>query len=103
MPSRRVQLGVDETLFERVDAAQHVGDLAVDVPDGGLHALAEVAIAAVAQLDGFVLTGRGARGHGGTTDSSTVEFDLDFHGGIASGIEDLAADDVDDFAHENTR
>ena len=74
----------------------------VDVADGGLHALAEVAVAAVAQLDGLVLAGRGARRDRGAADGPAVEFDLDLHGGVAAGVEDLAADDVDDFAHENT-
>ena len=45
--------------------AQLVGDLAVDVADRLRHALAAVALAAVAQLDRLVLAGRRPARHGG--------------------------------------
>ena len=56
---------VDAPLVERVDAFEYLGDLVVDEADRLADALAPVAIAAVAQLDRFVLAGRGAGRHGG--------------------------------------
>ena len=70
-PEAGLVLGAVEVDQQRVDAAllgpvepfEGVGDLAVDEPDGRGDALAEVAGAAVAQLDGLVLARRGAAGH----------------------------------------
>ena len=56
-------LQLDGALVEGVETLEHAGDLAVDEPDRGLHTLAAVAVAAVAQFDGLVLTGRGAARH----------------------------------------
>jgi hypothetical protein len=66
-------------------------------------ALAEVARAAVAQLDGFVLAGRCARRDRSASGRAAVELDLHLDGRVASGVEDLAADDVDDLAHGPSR
>ena len=62
------------------------------------HALAEVAVlVAVAQLPGFVFAGAGAARHGGPADGTAGEFDVDFDGGVAAGVENLtAADGFDD-------
>ena len=59
------QLGVEALLVGRVVAGDRLGDLAVDVADGLRDALAPVGVAAVAQLGGLELAGRGAGGHGG--------------------------------------
>ncbi len=49
---------VDAALVERLELEDRVADLAVDVPDRGLDALAAEASTAVAQLDRLVLAGR---------------------------------------------
>ena len=68
-----------------------VGDLAVDVTDGGAHALAAVALAAVTELDRLV----GARARPARDDGPPArarqQLDLDLDGGVAPRVEDLAA------------
>ncbi len=86
-------------LVQGVAALELVADLAVHVGHGDGDALAAVAVAAVSQLDRLELTGGGARGHRGTADGTGVEDDLDLDGGVAAGVEDLAADDGFDGAH----
>ena len=74
------QLVVEETLVERLDPREGIGDLAVDVGDRGPDALAAVAVVAVAQLDGLVAARARAARHRGaprapvasTTSTSTV-------------------------------
>ena len=67
------------------------------------HALAAVALAAVAQLDGLVLTGRRAARHGGPPGRPARQHDLDLDGRVAAGVEDLPAQDVHDLAHPGDR
>ena len=93
------QLAVDGSLVERVEAVEHAGDLVVHEPDGGEHALAEVPLAAVAELDRLVLTGRRAARHRGPAPGAALEHDFDLDGRVAARVEDLAADDVHDVAH----
>ena len=76
-----------------------VGDLAVHVLDRLAHALAAVAIAAVAQLVGLVRAGAGAARHDGPPPRAGEQLDVDLDGGIAPGVEDLAAQDLHDRAH----
>ena len=65
--------GVDGPLVERVDAVELVGDLAVHVRDRVRHALAAVAVAAVAQLDRLVLAGRRPARHRGAAERPALE------------------------------
>ena len=90
---------VDLALLARVEAADAVCDLAVDVGDGAGDALAEPRLAAVPELDGLVLARRCARGDRGGTERAGLEPDLDLDGRIAARVEDLAGMDVDDRAH----
>ena len=63
---------VDGLLVAGVEADQLGGDLRVDVLDGLGGALAEVdLLVVVAELDGFVLAGRGAGGDGGAGDGAS--------------------------------
>ena len=94
---------VDRALLECVDPLDRVGDLTVDVVDGALHALAHVALATVAQLDRFELAGRRARRHDGPPAGTRLENHLDLDGRVSARIEDLAADDELDVAHDNPR
>src|SRR5690606_7256842 len=98
---------VDADLVAGVEADELGGDDALDVVDGGEHAFAEEAglavdalgellggEGAVAQFVRFVLAGGGARGNGGAADGAVGEDDVDFDGGIAAGVDDLAGGDV---------
>ncbi len=67
--------------------------------DGRGDALAAVAVAAVAQLDGLVLAGGRAARHGGPPVGPAGQHDVDLDGRVAAGIEDLAALHVHDLAH----
>ena len=87
---------VDRHLVERVAAFELRGDRArshwrrpCSTP------LPQVAILhAVAQFPGFVFAGAGAARHGGAADRAAGELDIDFDGGIAAGIKDLAGADL---------
>ena len=93
------ELVVEEALVGGVEADDGVGDLGVDVLDRGAHALAAVALAAVAQLDGLVGAGAGAARHDGPAARAGEQLDLDLDGRVPPGVEDLPAHDLDDRAH----
>ena len=63
----------------------------------------EMLASAVAQLDSLMRAGRGAGRHGGAAHRAVFEHDIDLDRRIAAGIEDLAADDVDDRGHVRLR
>ena len=67
--------------------------------DRALDALAEIALAAVAQFDRLVRAGRGARRHRGAAHGAVFEHDVDFDGRIAAAVQNFASDDVDDGGH----
>jgi hypothetical protein len=90
---------VDLDLVFRVEAADCLEDFAVDGGDGILDTLAEVALATVAQFDGFVRAGRGAQRNGRAAEAAILEVHVHFDGGVAAAVENLAADDVDDSSH----
>ena len=94
------QDAVDVALVEGVEADQGVVDLVLDVADRVEHALAAVAVAAVAQLDRLELAGRGPGRDDGAALGPAVEEDLDLDGGVAPRVEDLTSDDVFDGAHD---
>ncbi len=96
-------------------AGEHGGDFFVHIGDGLKDALAIVTLlwvdalreglgahVTIAKFVGLVSAGRGARRHGGATKRATSETDVDFDGGIAAGIENLAGGDVGDIgaAHD---
>src|SRR5690349_17663804 len=78
-------------------------EFAVPGLDGFLHTLAAVPLlVAVAQLRGFMGSGGGARGHRGAAEGAVFQGHVHFDGGIAAGVENFAADDVDNGAHEGS-
>ena len=91
---------VDGSLIERVEPADDVGDLPVDVGHGAQHALARKTIAAVAQLDRLADAGGGAGGCDGAATRTGVEQHLGFDGRVAAGVENLAPDHVLNGAHD---
>ena len=96
------QRRVDTALVERVHVEEHVADLAVHVAHRRRHALAAEPGAPVAQLDRFVLAGRGTRRDDGAAPGAGDEQHLDLDRRVATRIEDLAPDDVLDLAHPRT-
>src|SRR5207249_7127879 len=91
---------VDGALVERARPLQLGPDLLVDGRACPEHALAEESGGvAVAELDGLVGAGRGARGDRGHPHAAVRQQDLHLHGGIAPGVEDLPGRDVLDDAH----
>jgi hypothetical protein len=99
---RSVQLAhhaVDADLVFRLEAANRVEDLGVDGGNRLLDALAAIAFAAVAQLDGFVRTRRCAGRHSSAAERSLLQPDIDLHGRIAAAVQDFAGDHVDDCGH----
>ena len=91
---------VDRPLVERVEPADGIGDLTVDVGHRLQHTLAREAAAAVAQLDRLADAGRGAGGSDGAAPRTGVEEHLGFDGRVAAGVEDLAPDHVLNGAHD---
>ena len=90
---------VDQPLVVGLEALDRRGDVLDDGLDGLLHALAEVALAAVAQLDRLEGAGGRAAGHRGAGERAVVEGDLDLDGGVAARVEDLAGADSCDGCH----
>ena len=93
---------VDRALIRGL-ARERRGDLAVDVGDRLLHALAEVALlVAVAQLERFPHARRGARRHRRPPHDAAVQRDVHFHRRIAARIENLSAVYRRDFHQAST-
>ena len=90
---------VDQPLIVGVEPDDGGRDLVEHGLDGLLDALAAVAVAAVAEFDGLVLTGRGAGGHRGPGEGAVVERHLDLDRRVAPGVEDLARSDLLDDGH----
>jgi hypothetical protein len=90
-------------LVDHVVAAQSVGDLGVDMRDGGQHTEAtEVGAVAVAQLVRFVRTGGRAGRHRGAGDDAVVGAHFDLDGGTAARVEHLPTAHVTDHTHQDT-
>ena len=90
---------VEPRLVEGIPAADGLGDLAVDIRHSFRHALAPVGLAAVAELDRFVHSGRRPRRNGGAPERPGIEPDVDLDRRIAARVEDLARVNVLDRAH----
>src|SRR6185437_17024649 len=86
-------------LVGRVAAGDGGCDLAVDVRHGARDALAVPRLAAVAQLGGLELAGRGPRWHRRMTVCSGAQPDLDLDRGVAATVEDLARVHALDLTH----
>ena len=71
-------------------AAHRARQLAVRVRDRAGHALAAVALAAVAQLERLAAARRRARGHGRAAAHARVELDVDLERRVAARVENLA-------------
>ena len=99
VPSRSISARSSACWSTRVDARDRLGDLAVDVADGLGDALAQPRVAAVAQLGGLELAGRGARGHRGAAGGAGAQDDVDLDRRVPAGVEDLAGVDGLDLAH----
>ena len=90
---------VDEPLVVGVEPLDRGAEGLDHRVDGGLDALAEVAVAAVAQLDRLERAGGRATGDGRAGEGPVVEEHLDLDGGVAARVEDLAGADSFDGCH----
>jgi len=90
---------VELTLIEALEADDQLADGPVDVGHSRADALSAVAVAAIAQLDGFELPGRGPGGNDGTAPGPGCEEDLHLDRRVPTRIQDLTAHDLFDGAH----
>src|SRR4029077_4465476 len=90
---------VQGALVGGVEPRDRLGDLAAHVGDGPRDALALPALAAVAQLSGLELPGRGARGHGRVAVSAGAQPDLDLDRRVAATVENLTGVNPLDLTH----
>ena len=91
---------VQGLLVGRVLAQQQVADRAVDVGHGLQYALAQVtALVAITQFQRFARTGGSTGRRAGAADDAVFEDYIGFYGGVATGVENLTALDVDDLCH----
>jgi len=81
-------------LVEGVAPAHGLGDLAPDVRDRLPDALAAIGLAAVAELDRFVDTGRCSRGDRRPAERAGVQLHVDLDGRIAARVENLTGADA---------
>ncbi len=93
------ELGVDRLLVEAFHAEKRIGEGTFDRLHRLQDAFSAVTPFAVAQLVGLVSPGARTRGDGRSAEDSALEFDVDFHCGVAAGVEDLSTDYVHDLAH----
>ena len=94
----REHLVVDAALIEYAVTQENGRDLLVDVGNGLERTLTAVTLlVAVAEFEGFVLTGRGTGGNRCTTHHAVFERYVYFYCGIAAGIENLASYDFLNF------
>ena len=92
---------VHAALVDGVEPVEHLGDLAVHVLHRPEHALAPVAVAAVAPFRRLVDARRRPRGDDGPPPGAGVQDDLHLDGGVAAGVEDLPRRDLFDGAHSS--
>ena len=90
---------VERDLLVGFVTAECIAKFAVDGIDRLGHALAHVAVAAVAQFNGFVCTGGSARRNRRTADRAIIKMHIHLDGGIAAAVENFAADDIDNDGH----
>ena len=74
---------VERALVVGVEAGERGTDLVVDAGDGLEHALADVTVTSVAELDGLESARGGAGRHRRAADRAVVEGDLDLNGRVA--------------------
>ena len=93
--------GVDSALVASVHADNSFGNFLIHMGYGFLNALAKVAaLIAVTQLNSLECARRCARRNDRAGERTVVEGNLDLNRGVAAGIENLSAVDVEDDAHE---
>jgi hypothetical protein len=85
---------VDRCLLACVAPAQRRCDDVVDVRHRLAHALAAVALAAVAQLRSLVLAGRCAGGYRGAAERAAAQQAVDFHRRVAARVEHFPRDEL---------
>ena len=90
---------VNEALIVSFEASNLIGNLLIDILNSLQNTLAQVALAAVAQLVGLVHAGRGTGRNACYAAGAIVKEYLCLNGWVATGIENLAGESVDDISH----
>ncbi len=97
----RNHLGVDTGLIARIAAEQGLFEHRVDVLDSLQDSLAPVALlVAIPQLDGLTRAGGRSRRDRGATEDTGIENDVGLDRRVAAGIDDFAAADIGNSAHD---
>jgi len=88
---------IDEGLLLGIEADDRFRNLGVDVFDRLHHTLAEEAAGiAIAQFDRFARTGGSTGRHCGAPHDAALQKHIGFNGGIATGIENLSCNNIND-------
>ena len=90
---------VDQALLARINTGDGFKDLGLDRRDGLQHALALVAVAAIALFNSFVRAGRGAGRHRGAAHGAVFQEDVHFHSRVAPAVENFTGGDIDNGGH----
>ncbi len=98
VPSSSNHGRVKAALVERRGRPVRSAQFLVHVADGRQHALAqEPLLVAVAQFEGFAFAGRRPRRNRRAPEGAVGQGDVDFHRGIAAGIQDFPSVHCRDF------
>ena len=96
------QRAIEKGLLRRIQPQHGLRDFGVDVLHRLEHTFAQITFfVAVAQLNGFATAGGSAAGHGGASHHAAFQQDVAFNSGIAAAVQNFAADNVNNCAHED--
>jgi hypothetical protein len=90
---------VDLDLQLRIHSPNRIENLAIDRLHGLGNAFAEIALTAVAQLNGLMRSCGSTGRNRGAALETILQNNIHLDGGIAAAVEDLAANDVDNRGH----
>ncbi len=93
------EASVEPALVIRIKPGERLANLAIDGLDRLAHALAAIALAAVAKLMGFMRAGGGAGRHGGAAEGAVSQCHIHFDGRVAAAVDDFPADDGSNCGH----
>ena len=92
---------IDARLVGHIITQQGGCDIVVYMCNGFEYAPAQVFfLVAVAELNGLMHTGAGAARNGGTAQRAFVGYNVHFHSGISSGVQDLPGKNFSDVTHK---
>ena len=96
------QRAIEKGLFRRIQPQHGLRDFGIDVLHSLEHTFAQITFfVAIAQLNGFATAGGGATGHRSTAHYARLQQHVAFNGRVTAAIENFAADNVNNCAHED--